>query len=73
MQSQPSSSPSAVVDVDGNNNLPQWAKERAEYIWNEGIKYVGVSKEINPDQPPAWFDPELFKRAQDLWSSYKVM
>lgn len=53
--------------------IEECALKRVELIFTEGKKHKGVSASVKPDQPPAWYDADKFRRAQDLWSDFKVV
>lgn len=42
-------------------------------VIQEGKFFVGISPNVDPNSPPSWYDPVVFKHAQKLFKTYAVM
>lgn len=59
-----------TTNVD--SELEQKVKQKYERLL-QSKNIPGTSPKVVWDQPPEWYEPESFERAQKLWKQFKPM
>ena len=54
-----------------SEELKEKVAQLRKEIHENGIFRKGVSSTIDFDTPPSWYEPESFKRAQELFKTYQ--